>query len=403
MTYKYPFPIMLTVLICCGCHPTNPGEAPVSYLVPVMDSCVDEPDHHYQISIPEYIPDGQRLPLILAIDPHGDGGLALEKFAGALVDIPVVIAGSEKLRNNYPTFESSLSNLEKDVLAKYPADPEQVLVAGFSGGARMAFFFGVKRKAKGIIMFGAGPGRSISSAAGTKVYMVSGTRDFNFMEQYLPPFTSLYDEQDHMVDFFRGGHEWPPSENIHDAVAYMLKDDAEFSGNLPVQISQYEYGKFDSLMQAGDLFFAGKALEKAWIFAPDGKRKASMSREINELRNQPGWTGYQQKFEGFLHKELMQKQVYTEKLNDPDLSWWTAEIQRLNQNVNAVMDPVEKDYLFRLKGFIGILLYSRINSKLQDGSHTDEVDRLLAIYALAEPASPDLKRFKERVQHLPGE
>ena len=95
------------------------------------------------------------------------------------------------------------------------------------------------------------------------------------------------------------------------------------------------------------------------------------------------------------------KQAYMDKLADPDTSWWKKEIQSLNQNILSCSDPVRKDFLYRLKGFIGILLYSQINTQLQQELDTDKLDRLLVIYEAAEPESPDLIKFKEQVQHLP--
>jgi dienelactone hydrolase len=399
---KCTFPIILIILLLPGCQKIRTSALPVRYIRPEVDSCRDEPDHHYLISKPENIPARQRLPLILVIDPHGDGELATKKFSDALVDIPAVIAGSEKLRNNYPDFGSTLSHLEDDVLAKYPADPDRVIIAGFSGGARMAYYYGMSHKVLGIIMFGAGTGRSDRQTGGKRVYAVSGTRDFNFMEQYLPPFTGLSYDPGYICDFFRGSHEWPPLENIYESVAWILKDEPDFPESISARISEKMLMEYDSLRESNDLFFAGKALEKAWIFSPDIKGKTRVSQMIDEFKNMPGWNNYSKKFESYLQKELRLKQAYVDKLADSDTSWWKKEILSLNQNLLSCSDPVKEDFLYRLKGFIGIILYSKINAILQNDQHTDELDRLLVIYELAEPESPDLIKFKSQVRHLPA-
>jgi hypothetical protein len=401
-TSNYVTPVVLVLLLLPGCQKTTTGVTPVSYIEPVLDSCREEQDHHYFIAEPEYIAAQKKLPLILVIDSHGDGKLATEKFSKALVDIPAVIAGSEKIRNNYQCFESSLSHLENDVLAKYPADPEKVIMAGFSGGARMAYYYGVSHKVLGIIMFGAGPGGSVRETGSQRVYMVSGTRDFNFMELYNPPFTGLSGEDNYMADFFRGSHEWPPAENINESVAYVLEDEPDFPESIRVRMAEKMHTEYDSLLESNDLFLAGKALEKAWIFSPDNKRKSRISQMIDDFKNRPEWNDYNRKFEGYLQKEMRLKQAYMDKLADPDTSWWKKEIQSLNQNILTGSDPVREDFLHRVKGFIGILLYSQINIMLQQDLHTDKLDRLLVIYELAEPGSQDLIRFKQQVQHLPN-
>ncbi len=401
LTSNYAAPILMIVLLLPGCNPTRTSEQQVRYIEPALDSCRTEQDHHYFISVPENISDQQRLPLILVIDPHGDGRLAAEKFTEALTDIPAMIAGSEKIRNNYPDFESSLSHLEGDVLTKYGGDPNKVIIAGFSGGARMAYYYGMSHKVLGVIMFGAGPGRSITKIGNKRLYMASGTRDFNFMEQYIPPFAGLSDDPDYMADFFRGGHEWPPPENIYESVAYILKDEPDFPGRIPTRISEKMLVEYDSLLGSNDLFFAGKALEKALIFSPDDRHKARVSQMIDDFKTLHEWNHYSREFEGYLQKELRLKQAYVDKLADPDTNWWKKEIQSLNQNILSCSEPEKEDFLYRLKGFVGIILYSQINAVLQNDLHTAELDRLLVIYELAEPESPDLIKFKQRAQHLP--
>lgn len=204
-----------------------------------------------------------------------------------------------------------------------------------------------------------------------------------------------------MCDFFRGIHEWPPLENIYESVAYILKDEPDLPESISTRISEKMLMEYDSLLESNDLFFAGKALEKAWTFSPDIKDRTRISQMIDEFKNMPGWIDYNQKFENYLHKEFKLKQAYVDKLTDPDTIWWKKEITSLNQNLLACTDPVKKDFLYRLKGFIGIILYSKINAILQNDLLSDELIRFMVIYELAEPESPDLKEFKYRVQHLP--
>jgi predicted esterase len=391
---------LLLLLIPPGCNHAGIQVHPVHYMIPVLDSCNAEPDHLYTVSLPDHIPDEQRLPLILLIDPHGDGKLAVEKFTAALTDIPAVIAGSDKIRNNDPDFMSSLAHLAGDIQTKYPVDPDQVILAGFSGGARMAYYFGISYKVLGIIMYGAGPDHSARDAGIKRMYLVSGTRDFNFMEQYLPPFQGLYEPRNYLPDFFRGSHEWPPAEYIYESVAYILKDEADFPAFIPLQISERMLAAYDSLRESNELFFAALALEKAWIFSADPKQKSRLARQINEFNGMPGWIQHNRNFESALQQEQRLKQTYLNKLADADTTWWKKEIQGLNNRIQSTSDPETEDLLYRLKGFIGIILYSQINSLLQDQRPSPELDRLMMIYELAEPESEDLARFKEQVRWL---
>lgn len=393
---------LLLMLFPPGCNPAGTQVHPVQYMVPFPDSCNSEPGHLYTVSLPDHIQDQQRLPLILLIDPHGDGKLAVEKFTEALTDIPAVIAGSEKIRNNDPDFISSLTHLAEDVQNKYPVDPGQVIVGGFSGGARMAYYFGMNHNILGIIMYGAGPDRPVRDMGTRRMYLVSGTRDFNFMEQYLPPFQGLYEPRNYLPDYFRGGHEWPPGDYIHESVAYILKDQVEFPAFIPLQISDRMLAAYDSLRESNELFFAAKALEKAWVFSADPKQTSRLAKQINDFNSMTGWIQYNGRFESALQQELRLKQTYLDKLADPDTTWWKNEIQGLNLRIQSTSDPETEDLLYRIKGFIGIILYSQINSQLQNEQLTPELVRLLDIYEMAEPESEDLERFKQQVERLSG-
>lgn len=64
--------------------------------------------------------------------------------------------------------------------------------------------------------------------------------------------------------------------------------------------------------------------------------------------------------------------------------------------MNFSQDPLEKDYYYRLKGFLGIYLYSQINTFLQKQGPGDLTLRLIRIYEELEPDSEDLKKFKAR-------
>ena len=396
--------LILIVFACLtGCGGERTAVSDTRYTVPAPDSCTDEPDHRYFVSLPEQIPTDREIPLIITIDPHGDGYLAVQKFAGSLTGgIQAVIAGSQKIRNNYEGFEASLKNLFNDINAKYPVDPGKLIIAGMSGGARMAWYYGINNKVKGVIMFGAGPGRIPEGVSTTRLYAVSGTRDFNFMEQYAQLFYGMSAENDYFTDFFRGTHEWPPARNIYESVVYILRYQQDVDKSVLEDLSGKFLSEYDSLLQVNDLFFAGKALEKAWYFAPEEKDKERISGQIGTFKNMHAFTGYQDRFGSFLRKEIKLKQAYAERLNDPDTAWWRQEIGSLKSNINTCPDSMQADYLYRIKGFLGIILYAKINELLRQDFAGARLNKMLAIYEQVEPVSPDLFYFKALVQHRAG-
>jgi pimeloyl-ACP methyl ester carboxylesterase len=346
------------------------------------------------VTLPDQPGPREEIPLIVVIDPHGDGLTALQKFTDALEDLPVAIAASNKLRNNYPGFEISLEHLKNDLLTKYPVDPQRIIVAGFSGGARMAFHYGMKNPVQGIIMFGAGPGELMNRIQNKQIYAVSGTRDFNFIEQYRPLFTDIPNRSNDTNDYFRGTHSWPPERYIREAVVFCLRETSEPFRSLSMEFSSNFLRESDSLKSANDLLFSGKALEKAWYFTAGDQQKKILAGQIDAFKSNPEWIACRQKIETLLKSEESMKQFFAENLTDPDTAWWSEELNSLFTQIRDCNDPAEKDYYYRLKGFLGIYLYSQINTLLQDNSAGDLLDRLIRIYEKVEPDSEDLIKFK---------
>lgn len=390
--------ILLCALLISACKIHQGTADTVGFTDPVLDSCRLEVDHHYYISKPVQINPGQKFPVIIIIDPHGDGLSGVQKFREALEDLPVLIAASNKIRNNDADFDVSLENVYKDLLSKYPVDPARILMAGFSGGARMALYYGLNNPVLGIIMFGAGPDNAVTGIQHSQIYGVSGTRDFNFIEQYRPLFNSIGSDSRYMNDYFKGTHAWPPERYILESVVFCLRESSASFQALSRELSDRFLEESDSLQNEKDLFFAGKALEKAWYFAGESPQQNLISRKINTFRSNPGWLAYQENIESLLGSEVSLKQRYAQHLVDPDTTWWSMEISKLYTQINDSWDPAEKDYYFRLKGFLGIYLYSQINRLLREKPSVNLLERFIWIYEKVEPDSEDLELFKLALQ-----
>ena len=392
---KYLFSVALCIcsFLLPGCKGDREITKSLAFTDPVLETCIMESDHHYYAILPDQIPSGQKIPLLMVIDPHGDGLTTINRFKNALEGLPLVIAASNKVENNYSGFEASLENMKNDLLTKYAVDPRFIIVSGFSGGARMAYYYGLNSPVHGIIMFGAGPDQHRGPVPNKPIYAVSGTRDFNFSEQYRPLFRDFQKIPPYLSDYFRGTHSWPPESYILEAVVFCMMQDSDIFRELAGKHARSFLMEADSLEKAKDLLFAGKALEKAWYFAA-GDQKKALTGQIDAFKNNPEWKAYQGKIDSLLKSEEKMKYFYAEHLVDPDTVWWNGALNHLKSQMNFSQDSLEKDYYYRLKGFLGIYLYSQINTFLQKQGPGDLTLRLIRIYEELEPDSEDLKKFK---------
>ncbi len=146
----------------------------------------------------------------------------------------------------------------------------QVYIAGFSGGARMAFEYARVHPVQGVLMCGAGPSVNSLEELPCPVYMIAGTTDFNFSETYYNPLKRS--GQPKLVSgYFRGIHEWPPAEMLYDGLLFLTGKSISGGDVLLKQESALLSGKADSLLAKKETFFALKACELALQFDPQNK------------------------------------------------------------------------------------------------------------------------------------
>lgn len=92
-----------------------------------------------------------------------------------------------------------------------------------------------------------------------------------------------------------------------------------------------------------------------------------------------------------VNKEQEQKQMLISAFQSQDLNWWKQEIKQLNAKKRT--DPMYE----RLLGFISLACYSYSNQSLQQ-NNLPVAEKILAIYALADPGNKDCETFTAELQ-----
>ena len=101
-----------------------------------------------------------------------------------------------------------------------------------------------------------------------------------------------------------------------------------------------------------------------------------------------------QKLEHDLNEEKNLQQTYSNRLLTGDMEWWKQELTTLNNNLITCGNSLEEDHYLRIKGFIGILLYSAINTIIHKDPHNPQLEVMLDTYEFAEPENPDVYFFR---------
>ncbi len=167
----------------------------------------------------------RKFPVLYCFDPMARGTVPVTRFKDAAEKYGYIVVGSNNSRNGPQPLSEIVRDLWADTHARFSIDDRRVYLAGFSGGARVAFSiaFSLKDRVAGVIACGAGfpPDIPASTPRSFVLFAVAGTEDFNNpeiqslarkLEGSTPP-TRLA--------VFEGGHAWLPLQLATDVVEWL--------------------------------------------------------------------------------------------------------------------------------------------------------------------------------------
>jgi pimeloyl-ACP methyl ester carboxylesterase len=224
-------PLLAAVLVAISTHQSALAErqltrveAPVRGSLVEHVTCPTDPSQTYTLYLPSKYETTRKWPLLLVFDPGGRAARAAEVFREAAERFGWIVAASENSRNGpwEPTLRA-INAMWPALLGGYAVDERRVYAAGHSGGATVAWLLAHQTgQITGVIV--SGQPNLQSEQSKTKPFAwfgVAGHTDFNLME------VKTIDEQlartssPHRMEFFDGGHQWPPADVIARALGWM--------------------------------------------------------------------------------------------------------------------------------------------------------------------------------------
>jgi pimeloyl-ACP methyl ester carboxylesterase len=191
--------------------------------------CREENGQSYALYRPAQYDNKKSWPVILIFDPAARGRTGVNTFIEAGRKYGFILACSNNSHNGPlgDNFTAATAMLQ-DVEERFTVDQRRIYAAGFSGGSRFAMAFAVKEKRiSGVIGCGAGlpNDRNFfpSENSDFLYYGLAGTRDMNYLEMHdLPGFFSNQTRVKSYLRTFSGGHQWPGSDLITEAVEWIV-------------------------------------------------------------------------------------------------------------------------------------------------------------------------------------
>jgi len=150
---RWVLSLLVILLLCNGMGSCGNASSNTATILAVQcsDHCISDTSNSYEVFVPERKKADKSLPLLVILDPHGNGKSALQKFRMATERYPAVLVASNLVKNNLADYDEVIQELIDDVRGKYPIG-KVVFISGFSGGARMAIGYAMNHSVNGLLL-----------------------------------------------------------------------------------------------------------------------------------------------------------------------------------------------------------------------------------------------------------
>jgi hypothetical protein len=360
-------------------------------IVDKTETCQSNPKHSYRIFIPSVEQGNNQLPLLVSIDPHGDGKLAVEGFKQAAQKYQAVVVASNLIKNNDPNYIRELEELIADIKSRYPVS-NTLFIGGFSGGARMAIGYATNHPANGVLSCGALAQKEEINSISCRVFCLIGMEDFNFIEAAPFVINPKIMPSNLAIEITQATHNWPGKEQLSQAFSYLLLS------VMPPGTWKNIRGFIAEQKQRIDTFKkAGKNLEAALIAwnmmsSPMFEMETSFEYVVGEITQGNGFKNQVAELDKNIQFEIKVRTVYLNALTQKDSVWWKPEIKSLNSKISEEKNEFTLQTYKRIKGFLGIACYS-LSNRYTEIKDSQKLEQILAVYRMVEPNNTSIPQF----------
>ena len=304
----------------------------------------------YAVYLPKGYQENKPTSIVIIFEPLGRGSFGLQSFIPAAETYNHILVCSNNAKNGpFQTNFEIANRLFAAVFETFDVDQNQIYLAGFSGGSRLASSIAVlTEQIQGVIACGAGfsPNSNHQPSFGHSFSYVGlvGTRDMNYQEM-LQTERWLNILKINNTLFVNGDrHRWPPKEQISKAFIWLeLRAYEKNLKSKDFKFLESAYKGFYQEAQAQEM--DGKLVEAIYGYqrlVKDFSRYYKIDSIRNKLNNLKRRNSYMNTIthnkklaveEGVLKAMFDDKFAMEigEKKANPKVKWWSKKVDKLNK------------------------------------------------------------------------
>jgi dienelactone hydrolase len=375
---------------------------PKTAVIEHSETCRSNNKHTYQIFVPSVDTSFKQLPLLVSIDPYGNGKLAVEGFKEAAQKYQAVVVGSNLIKNNDPNYVQEFDELISDVKSRFPVG-KILFVGGFSGGARMALGYATNHKVDGAIACGALAQKEEIQALPCKIMCIIGMDDFNFIEAAPFVLDPMSMPSNLAIEMTKASHAWPGKELLQQALGYLVLSVMP-PGNLTEKRKYVRDFVAEQKQRIDQLSNSGENLQAALLSHTMStsipfEREVSFLSVTDEITHGANFQKQVDELQKNIEFEANVRSSYYNALSQKDSTWWKPEIELLNSKIKTEKNEFAQQMYVRIKGFLGIVCYS-LSSRFTQEKDILNLEKVLWVYRTIEPKNPDMLQFSKTLNQL---
>lgn len=345
--------------------------------------------HYYDIILPGQ--PGEINNALIFIDPGGNPGIPLLKYESLLLKNSFLGICSREIKNgpldkNLALMGSLVNHIKK----KYSIAEDRIILAGFSGGSRMAAAFAAKNSSiNKVIACGSGfaPGYEIISSTIPNYIGIAGTQDMNLTEMISNYLKIEKSSNQPYLMIYPGTHSWPELRYFENALIIIENGDSMATQ----EVIKEELSKIDTFIDKGmimEAYFSCRSL-RSWengqylFISPDCESKISRELALNQLE--------EEQKEIYIYSNAFDRIRASSrgfKVDTQPRGWWKKQVMEINMNIEKSQSISIINMNKRILGFISANAYENAMILINFEKQYEFATEFLEIWSLTAPDSP---------------
>ena len=338
-------------------------------------------------------------PVVFFFDPGGKGFLPVQKYQLLADSLGYIFIGSNVSKNGQDIDESLTmwNALKNSCLNNLSIDKNRIILAGFSGGARVSCAIASKEPSVACIIANSAGAQQLDQLLNQNTLFIglAGNGDMNRAEMLGIEQNLMSSSIVHYYMEFDGNHAWAPFKIMQKAIMIASlnaneKNPNELNAVLTENFISNQKKEIDKLKLEGKWLEAYQEL----ILLTKGAKglNTSLTDQLDSIKNNPNYIVQKNELLKLTTQETeIQQELYKMMLENQNLTIWKTRIAQIRKNSFQKNKIGQMNQ--RLLGYASLVCYSLSNRNLVAKNYP-LAEIMVNSYKIADPENPEVYFFK---------